>query len=185
MPLILLDRDGVINEDSDNYIRSADEWQPIPGSIDAIARLSRAGFSVAVCTNQSGLGRGYFQLADLNAMHEKMRALVEQAGGAIAGIYYCPHLPDEHCLCRKPLPGLIDQAAADLNLEASGAVFVGDSLKDLQAAIARDCQPVLVKTGKGQATLKKLSEHSSLSEVPVFANLAAFVGWFLNDRTSP
>ena len=184
MSLILLDRDGVINEDSDNYIRSADEWQPIPGSIEAIARLCQAGYSVAVCTNQSGLGRGYFTLSDLDAMHRKMLALVEQAGGSIAGIYYCPHLPDENCDCRKPLPGLIDQAASALGLAPKGAVFVGDSLKDLQAAQARDCQPVLVKTGKGQTTLKKLSEHSSLSDTPVFANLAAFADCFLKDRTS-
>ncbi|HCS26156.1 MAG TPA: D-glycero-beta-D-manno-heptose-1,7-bisphosphate 7-phosphatase [Spongiibacteraceae bacterium] len=184
MSLILLDRDGVINEDSDNYIRSADEWQPIPGSIEAIARLSQAGYRVAVCTNQSGLGRGYFTRSDLDAMHRKMLALVEQAGGSIAGIYYCPHLPDENCDCRKPLPGLIDQAAADLGLNAAGAAFVGDSLKDLQAAHARDCLPVLVKTGKGEKTFTALSEHSSLSHTRVFDNLAAFVNWFIKDRTS-
>ncbi|MFT5032493.1 MAG: D-glycero-D-manno-heptose 1,7-bisphosphate phosphatase, partial [Bacteroidia bacterium] len=159
-------------------------WLPIPGSIDAIAKLSQAGYQVAVCTNQSGLARHYFQLADLDAMHQKMRTLVEQAGGTIAGIYYCPHLPDAHCDCRKPLPGLIDQAAAELGVSAKGAAFVGDSLKDLQAALARDCLPVLVKTGKGPATLERLSEHSSLSATPVFDNLAAFVECYLNDRTS-
>lgn len=185
MPLVLLDRDGVINEDSDNYVRSAAEWQPIPGSIDAIARLSRAGFSVAVCTNQSGLARGYFQPADLDAMHGKMISLVEQAGGAIAGIYSCPHLPDAQCDCRKPLPGLIDQAVSDLGLSATGAPFVGDSLKDLQAAQARQCLPVLVKTGKGLRTMATLSEHRSLSAVAVFDSLAAFVDQFLQDRMSP
>ncbi len=184
MSLVLLDRDGVINEDSDNYIRSADEWRPIEGSIEAIAKLHRAGHQVVVCTNQSGLARNYFQLADLEAMHRKMRALVEQAGGAVAGIYYCPHLPEAGCNCRKPLPGLIDQATADLGLSAKGATFVGDSLKDLEAAQARDCLPVLVTTGKGQATRLKLSEHSSLSDTPVFANLAAFVESFLKGRAS-
>lgn len=185
MSLVLLDRDGVINEDSDHYICSADEWQPIAGSIDAIARLSRAGFSVAVCTNQSGLARGYFQAPDLEAMHHKLCALVAQAGGRIAGIYYCPHLPDAGCDCRKPQPGLIDQAVSALGLSAEGAPFVGDSLQDLQAGEARQCVPVLVKTGKGLRTLATLSEHRSLSDVAVFANLAAFVDQFLQGRTSP
>lgn len=185
MALVLLDRDGVINEDSDNYIRSADEWRPIPGSIDAIARLSKAGYVVAVVTNQSGLARGYFDQSALDAMHDKLQALVRAAGGDIAGIFICPHLPDANCDCRKPRPGLIDQAATALGLRVQGVPLVGDSLKDLQAAQARGCTPVLVETGKGGRTLSELSQHPSLSEVPVFANLAAFVTSFLADRTSP
>lgn len=185
MTLVLLDRDGVINEDSDHYIRSAAEWRPIPGSVDAIARLSKAGYSVAVVTNQSGLARGYFDQRALDAMHDKLRALVRARGGEIAGIFICPHLPDANCDCRKPRPGLIDQAVAALGLSAQAAPLVGDSLRDLQAAQTRGCAPVLVKTGKGARTLSELSQHPSLSEVPVFVNLAAFVTAFLADRTSP
>lgn len=183
MPLVLLDRDGVINEDSDNYIRSVEEWQPIPGSIEAIARLSQAGYQIAVCTNQSGLARGYFSQADLDAMHRKMGALVEAAGGRIDGIFCCPHLPEAQCACRKPAPGLIDQATAALGMTAEGAPFVGDSLKDLEAAQARNCTPVLVKTGKGLQTLAAIAQHRSLSETLVFDNLAAFADRFLKERT--
>jgi D-glycero-D-manno-heptose 1,7-bisphosphate phosphatase len=184
MRLVLLDRDGVINEDSDNYIRSADEWIPIPGSIDAIARLSQAGFTVGVCTNQSGLGRGYFSEAELTAMHRKMCALVGTAGGIVNGIFFCPHLPDANCDCRKPRPGLIDQAAAAFNTSAKNAPFVGDSIKDLQAAVARDCQPILVKTGKGENSAAQLSQHASLSHTRVFDKLADFVDDLLNQKPS-
>ncbi len=175
MQLVLLDRDGVINEDSDNYIRSADEWVPIPGSIDAIARLSQAGYTVGVCTNQSGLGRGYFSEAELSAMHRKMCALVGAAGGTVDGIFFCPHTPDADCDCRKPRPGLIDQAADAFNTSVKQAPFVGDSIKDLQAAVARDCQPILVKTGKGEKSAAQLSQHTSLSHTRVFDKLADFV----------
>ncbi|MBB3048641.1 D-glycero-D-manno-heptose 1,7-bisphosphate phosphatase [Litorivivens lipolytica] len=182
MPLILLDRDGVINEDSDNYIRSAEEWIPVPGSIEAIARLSQAGYTIGVCTNQSGLGRGYFSEDDLSAMHRKMCALVGAHGGVINGIFFCPHLPDAECDCRKPLPGLIDQAAAAFNAKVKGVPFVGDSIKDLQAAVARDCQPVLVKTGKGEKSFAQLAEHGSLSHTQVFATLADFADDLLAAR---
>ena len=184
MRLVLLDRDGVINEDSDNYIRSADEWIPIPGSIDAIARLSQAGFTVGVCTNQSGLGRGYFSEAELTAMHRKMCALVGTAGGIVNGIFFCPHLPDANCDCRKPRPGLIDQAAAAFNTSAKNAPFVGDSIKDLQAAVARDCQPILVKTGKGENSAAQLSQHASLSHTRVFDKLSDFVDDLLSQKPS-
>lgn len=184
MRLVLLDRDGVINEDSDNYIRSADEWIPIPGSIDAIARLSQAGFTVGVCTNQSGLGRGLFSEAELTAMHRKMCALVGTAGGIVNGIFFCPHLPDANCDCRKPRPGLIDQAAAAFNTSVKNAPFVGDSIKDLQAAVARDCQPILVKTGKGENSAAQLSQHASLSHTRVFDKLADFVDDLLSQKPS-
>ncbi|WP_207060743.1 D-glycero-beta-D-manno-heptose 1,7-bisphosphate 7-phosphatase [Motiliproteus sp. SC1-56] len=168
--LLILDRDGVINEDSDHYVKSVDEWIPIPGSIEAIARLSQAGYQVVVATNQSGLARGYFQLDDLVAMHEKMSRLVEAAGGKLEGVFYCPHGPDDGCDCRKPAPGLIDQIERALNCSAKDSFIVGDSLRDLEAGLAKGCRPVLVKTGKGKRTLAKglpfpdVAVHESLTD---------------------
>lgn len=179
MPLLILDRDGVINEDSDDYIRSLNDWRPIAGSIDAIARASRAGYRVAIATNQSGLGRGYFDLDDLEAIHQHLCALVASAGGSIAGIFYCPHLPDAGCDCRKPATGLLEAIQTALGEPAAGAWFIGDSLKDLQAARAFDCQPVLVTTGKGAATAAQLDtagiDLAEAASIPVFANLAEAV----------
>ncbi len=126
MPLLILDRDGVINEDSDDYIRCLEDWRPIPGSIDAIARASQAGYRVAIATNQSGLGRGYFGLDELETIHQRLCALVEAAGGSIAGIFYCPHLPDAGCDCRKPRTGLLRAIERELGDSAVGAWFVGD-----------------------------------------------------------
>lgn len=176
MPLLILDRDGVINHDSDDYIRSVADWQPIRGSIEAIARLSRAGYTVAIATNQSGLSRGYFGLTELEAIHDRLRSLVEEQGGSIAGIFYCPHLPEEECHCRKPATGLLEAIENELELPVAGSVFIGDSLKDLQAARAMDCQPVLVLTGKGSKTRAKLSaddvDLTAPGEIPVYADLA-------------
>ena len=177
--LIILDRDGVINEDSDGYIKTVDEWVPIPGSIKAIARLSQAGYTVVVATNQSGIGRGYYDVATLDAMHARMRELVAAQGGEMGGIFYCPHGPDDGCDCRKPLPGLIDQIVTEYG-DVTGAPLIGDSLRDLQAGIARHCQPVLVLTGKGQKTLDKgLPEN--LGDVAIFDSLADFVDHTLKD----
>ena len=177
--LIILDRDGVINEDSDAYIKTVDEWVPIPGSIKAIARLSQAGYTVVVATNQSGIGRGYYDAATLDAMHARMRELVAAQGGEMGGIFYCPHGPDDGCDCRKPLPGLIDQIVTEYG-DVTGAPLIGDSLRDLQAGIARHCQPVLVLTGKGQKTLDKgLPEN--LGDVAIFDSLADFVDHTLKD----
>ena len=177
--LIILDRDGVINEDSDAYIKTVDEWVPIPGSIKAIARLSQAGYTVVVATNQSGIGRGYYDVATLDAMHARMRELVAAQGGEMGGIFYCPHGPDDGCDCRKPLPGLIDQIVTEYG-DVTGAPLIGDSLRDLQAGIARHCQPVLVLTGKGQKTLDKgLPEN--LGDVAIFDSLADFVDHILKD----
>lgn len=175
--LVILDRDGVINQDSDNYIKSADEWQPIPGSIEAIARLCDAGYSVAVATNQSGLGRGLFDLDDLEAIHDKMRELVESAGGHIAGIYYCPHLPTAGCNCRKPAPGLLDAIAEDFSTSLEGLAFIGDSLKDLQAGAARQCRPILLRTGKGARYEKQLANepHPQVRNATVYKDLASAV----------
>lgn len=158
MKLIILDRDGVINHDRDDYVKSADEWIPIDGSIDAIARLHKAGFTVLVATNQSGLARGKFDLDDLEAMHEKLTRLVEEQGAELAAIFYCPHHPDDNCKCRKPLPGMIDAIEAEFNISAEGFYFVGDSLRDLQAAIAKGCKPILVKTGNGEKTIAQLAD---------------------------
>ena len=177
MSLLILDRDGVINQDSDDYIRSLDDWVPIPGSIEAIAEFSRAGYQVVIATNQSGLSRGYFTLDILESIHDHLCDLVEQEGGSIAGIFYCPHLPDEGCACRKPGIGLLQAIEAELQQSVAGCYFIGDSLKDLQAARAMDCQPVLVLTGKGEKTQAQLGEAdvalTQPEKVPVYANLAA------------
>ncbi|RYY73767.1 MAG: D-glycero-beta-D-manno-heptose 1,7-bisphosphate 7-phosphatase [Gammaproteobacteria bacterium] len=181
MKLIILDRDGVINHDSPEYIKSAEEWIPIDGSIDAIARLFRAGFTVVVATNQSGLARGKYDLDDLEAMHEKLTRLVEEQGAELGAIFYCPHHPDDKCKCRKPMPGMVDAIEAEFNISAEGFYFVGDSLRDLQAAKTKGCKPILVKTGNGKKTLLQLAEASLQTDSPliladdihVFDNLAA------------
>lgn len=177
--LIILDRDGVINFDSDDYIKTVDEWQPIPGSIQAIARLTTAGYKVAVATNQSGLARQYFNKATLDAMHAKMQQLVKMAGGSIAKIAYCPHLPGDNCDCRKPKPGLIRQIELATGLSASGQWMVGDSLSDMQAGAAAGCKTALVLTGKGMRTQPKKRVDEHLQDQPEFKDLAAFVDWLL------
>ncbi len=169
MKLIILDRDGVINEDSDAYIKTLDEWIPIPGSIGAIARLSKAGWTVAVATNQSGVGRGYYSQATLHSMHERLCALVAEQGGKVDLIRYCPHTPDAACDCRKPAPGLYHQIALSLQVGLTGVPTVGDSLRDLQAGVAVGCAPLLVRTGKGQSTQHKPLPEGTL----IFDNLAA------------
>ncbi|WNW12611.1 D-glycero-beta-D-manno-heptose 1,7-bisphosphate 7-phosphatase [Pseudomonas sp. DTU_2021_1001937_2_SI_NGA_ILE_001] len=154
MKLLILDRDGVINHDSDAYIKSVEEWVPIPGSIEAIAALSKAGWTVAVATNQSGIARGYYDLATLDAMHAQLRSLVQAQGGEVGLIVYCPHGPDAGCECRKPLPGMLHDIARHYAADLKGVWFVGDSKGDLQAALAAEAQPVLVLTGKGHRTLE-------------------------------
>lgn len=175
--LVILDRDGVINEDSDAYVKSVDEWIPIAGSAEAIARLCKAGYQVAVATNQSGLSRGYFSRTDLDAMHEKMTRVIEEAGGQLAGIFFCPHGPDDGCACRKPLPGLIRQIEDDLSVSADGALMVGDSLRDLQAGQACGCKAALVLTGKGQRTLDK---GEGLEDVSIHKDLQSLVDELLD-----
>lgn len=184
--LIILDRDGVINEDSDDYIKSADEWLPIDGSIDAIARLYHGGFTPVVATNQSGIGRGLFDLDDLEAMHQKLTGLLLAQQCILGGIYYCPHTPEDNCRCRKPATGLLDAMADDFNSPSfHDTYFIGDSLKDLQAATARQCLPVLVRTGKGRKTEQQLQEeaHRTLaSNTMVFDNLADAATFILNSQ---
>ena len=173
--LIILDRDGVINEDSDNYVRSVDEWKPIPGSIEAIADLYKAGYDIAVATNQSGLSRGYFDVDELNAMHSKMVHLVKEQGGQISAVLYCPHGPDDHCDCRKPKPGMIHQFVEQFHQKAEDVWVVGDSLRDLQAGLQAGCKVALVKTGKGPRSLKAIAEQETgLDDAPVFDNLKSF-----------
>jgi len=176
MKLLILDRDGVINQDSDAYIKTLDEWIPIPSSIAAIARLSQAGWTVAVATNQSGIARGYYDLATLESMHARLRQLVAEQGGEVGLIVHCPHGPDDGCDCRKPKPGMLRQIAAHYGTELAGIWFVGDTSGDLQAALAVDCQPVLVKTGKGERTLAKPLPPGTL----VFADLAAVADQLLS-----
>jgi len=176
MKLLILDRDGVINQDSDAYIKSLDEWIPIPSAITAIARLSKAGWTVAVATNQSGIARGYYDLATLDSMHERLRELVAEQGGELGVVVYCPHGPDEGCDCRKPKPGMLLQIAQHYGADLHGIWFVGDSRGDLDAALAVDCQPVLVKTGKGERTLTKPLPEGTL----VFDDLAAVADQLLS-----
>ena len=155
MKLAILDRDGVINFDSEHYIKSPAEWRPIPGSIEAIARLNQNGYRVAVATNQSGIGRGLFDMATLNAINDKMMELVFRQGGRIDALFFCPHTAVEQCGCRKPRTGMLEEIAARFHTELKGVPVVGDSLKDLQAAESVGAQPVLVLTGKGRATRDK------------------------------
>lgn len=154
MKLAILDRDGVINYDSAQFIKSPDEWRPIPGSLEAVARLNQSGYRVVLATNQSGLGRGLFDMATLNAIHDKMYKALSQFGGRIDALFFCPHTADSRCDCRKPEPGLFAEIAKRLNVSLENVPAVGDSLRDLQAAAASRAQPVLVRTGKGEKTLK-------------------------------
>jgi D-glycero-D-manno-heptose 1,7-bisphosphate phosphatase len=152
MKLAILDRDGVINFDSEQYIKSPSEWRPIPGSIEAIARLNQNGYRVAVATNQSGIGRGLFDMATLNAINDKMMEMVFRAGGRIDALFFCPHTAAEQCSCRKPRTGMLEEIAARFHTDLKGVPAIGDSLKDLQAAEAVGAQPILVLTGKGEKT---------------------------------
>jgi D-glycero-D-manno-heptose 1,7-bisphosphate phosphatase len=162
MKLVILDRDGVINHDSPEFIKKPDEWEPIPGSLEAIARLNRDGYRVIVATNQSGVGRGLLDMATLNAINEKMHKSLAQVGGRIDAIFYCPHAQTSDCACRKPKAGLLEDIASRYNIDLAGVPCIGDSLRDLQAAVKVGGAPVLVLTGKGKQTAKDggLPEHT-------------------------
>lgn len=181
MKLIILDRDGVINEDSDSYIKSPDEWIPIPGSLEAIGRLTGAGYKVAVVTNQSGIARGYYDLATLEAMHDKMRRLAAQFGGQIDKIVFCPHGPDDGCDCRKPEPGMLLQVAEYFDMSLKNVFMVGDTRSDIEAAWNAGAMPILVKSGKGERTLADSGVAEITTGVPVYANLSRFVDELLGD----
>jgi len=178
MKLVVLDRDGVINEDRDDYVKSPAEWVPIPGSMQAIARLHGAGWRVVVASNQSGLGRGLFDMDTLNAMHLKMQKELQLAGGRVDAIFFCPHAPDEHCDCRKPKPGLFRDIAKRYGLDDLAELpVVGDSARDLEAGIQLGCAPHLVRSGKGERTLA--SGKALPDGTRVHADLAAFTDWLL------
>lgn len=178
--LVILDRDGVINEDSDDYIKSASEWIPIEGSLESIARLNHAGVAVAVATNQSGLGRGLFSAEDLNQMHAKFQQELARVGGHVDGIFFCPHTPEDNCACRKPKPGLLRSIGLRFNVPLAEVPFIGDTQTDVAAAIAAHAQPMLVRTGKGLRTAQK---HPELLELPWFDNLAAAVDHLLDNKS--
>lgn len=177
--LVILDRDGVINHYDGSYICSAEAWLPLPGSLEAIGRLTVAGYRIAIATNQSGIARGYYDLATLDAMHDKLRRLLKPFGGQVDFIAYCPHHPDEDCACRKPRTGLLDQIREHFGLSSlSDCIMVGDSRKDLEAALAAGCQPCLVRTGNGLETEEHLKERP-LPSVRVYDNLAELTNTLL------
>lgn len=176
MKLVILDRDGVINKESSEFVKTPDEWLPIKGSLEAIARLSQAGYNVVVITNQSGIGRKLFSADTLGKIHVHMIDYVQQHGGKIHSILFCPHHPKDDCRCRKPLSGMYDELAKRLSINFNGVYSVGDSIRDLTAAQTAGALPVLVKTGNGRKSLKEIqaNEDLDLSSAPVFDNLAGF-----------
>lgn len=177
MKLLILDRDGVINEDSDSFIKTPDEWIPLPGSLEAIARLTKAGYTIVVATNQSGLGRGFFDTMTLNAIHQKMQAAVKAAGGLIEAIFFCPHTANDNCDCRKPRQGMFSTIAERFDTKLDEVPSVGDSLRDLQAAFLAGCTPILVLSGKGKQTL----ENGGLPpKTVIFENLSAVADHLLS-----
>ena len=177
MKLVILDRDGVINQDSDNFIKTVDEFIPLPGSVEAIAKLKLAGYKVFIATNQSGIFRGYCDVITLNAMHDKLAKLLKEHNVEIDGIEFCPHGPDDNCNCRKPKAGMYLNIANQVGLtDYTGILVVGDSLRDLQAAQSINAQPHLVRTGKGMRTIEK---GEGLENIPVFNDLSYFVNQLL------
>jgi D-glycero-D-manno-heptose 1,7-bisphosphate phosphatase len=184
MKLVILDRDGTINADSDEFIKSPEEWTPLPGALEAIARLNHAGWHTVIASNQSGLGRGLFDVASLNAVHAKMHKMLSAQGGRIDAVFYCPHGPDEGCLCRKPSPGLFEQISDRFGVDLKGAPVVGDGLRDLQAGVAAGCEPHLVLTGKGAAFRGRALPETFPAGTVVHEDLAAFADWLIAHRPS-
>ncbi len=190
MKLLILDRDGTINSDSDDFVKTPEEWLPLPGALEAIARLNHAGWHVVVASNQSGLGRGLFDVASLNAMHAKMYKLLAAQGGRIDAVFYCPHTADEDCHCRKPRPGLFEQIGSRFGVQLSGVPAVGDSLRDVLAGVAAGCEPHLVLTGKS-ARYRAGGRPEGLPQgTLVHADLSAFADFILersarSERTAP
>lgn len=175
MPFIILDRDGVINYDSDLYIKSPAEWLPIPGSLEAIAKLNRYGFHVLIATNQSGVARGYYDIEMLDQIHEKLMQELAAVGGYVEEIFFCPHHPDDHCDCRKPKPGLLYQIEKKYPLKLHDTYFIGDSYVDVQAAQAAGCKPILILTRKGQMALEKYPELLNTTCFDSLAQAADYV----------
>ncbi len=177
---IILDRDGVINYDSDNYIKSVDEFIPLPGSMAAMARLYQENYAIAIATNQSGIARHYFTLDTLQQMHHKLAQLLAEKDTHVADIVFCPHAPYDHCSCRKPLPGLLQQLQQRHHFQFADTWVIGDSWRDLQAALAVNAKPVLVKTGKGERTLRHHAQQLAQYHIPIYADLYAFVDHLLS-----
>lgn len=173
MRLVILDRDGTINEESDDYIKSAEEWHALPGSLEAIARLNRGGWRVVVASNQSGLGRGLFSASDLLGIHNKIQSLLRQHGGEIDAFFFCPHHPDDQCHCRKPAPGMLHDIGKRFQTALTHVPMIGDSEKDVEVARNAGARPMLVLTGRGRDTLAKLKQKKQLAGVEVFDDLAA------------
>lgn len=179
LKLIILDRDGTINVDRKDFVKTADEWQALPGALEAIARLNQAGWHVMVVSNQSGLGRGHFDMSALNSMHDKLHTSLAKVGGKIDAIFFCPHTPEDNCKCRKPLPGMFLDIMQRTGADASHVHAVGDSLRDLQAAAAAGCQVHLVKTGNGHALLSQLPKEGYPNNTVVHDDLSAFADYVL------
>jgi len=179
MKLLILDRDGTINHDRADYIKSADEWEPIPGALEAIARLNHAGWHVVLASNQSGLGRGLFEVSDLNAIHTKMHQQLAAVGGRIDAVFFCPHTPTDACTCRKPASGLFEQIGERYGIDLHGVPVVGDSDRDLLAGAALGCEPHLVLTGNGQALRGKPLPAQYPAQTRVHEDLSAFADYIL------
>ncbi len=177
--MVILDRDGVINQDSDDYIKSVEEWVPIPGSLEAISRLKKAGFLVTIASNQSGIARGLFGEDNLRKIHHQLEKQLAIRNTRIDGIFYCPHGPQDNCICRKPKPGLLLQIASQFDIKLSETPFVGDSIGDVKAAGMANAKPILVRTGKGETVMQHYPETIN---VPVYDDLAHFVREFLKRR---
>ena len=185
MKLVILDRDGTINADSDDFVKSPEEWLPLPGALEAIARLNHAGWHVVVASNQSGLGRGLFDVASLNAMHTKMHKLLAAQGGRVEAVFYCPHTPDDACGCRKPATGLFDQIGERYGVDLKDVPTAGDSLRDLQAGAAAGCEPHLVLTGKGAAFRDQPLPDTFPAGTRVHADLGAFADALIARQAAP
>jgi D-glycero-D-manno-heptose 1,7-bisphosphate phosphatase len=180
MKLAIIDRDGTINEDSDEYIKSEAEWKPLPGALEAIAHLNHAGWHVVVASNQSGLGRGLFDVVTLNAMHSKMHKLLAGVGGRVEAIFFCPHTPEQACRCRKPLPGLFEQIGERYGVDLKGVPAVGDTARDVVAGATAGCEPHLVLTGKGAAYRGQPLPDNFPAATRVHDNLMAFAEFLVN-----
>jgi len=185
LKLVILDRDGTLNHDSDEYIKSPEEWKALPGALEAVGRLNHAGYHVVLATNQSGLGRGLMDVASLNAIHKQMFKQLAAVGGRIDAIFYCPHTPEDACTCRKPLPGLLDQVAERFGIDITDVPFVGDSLRDMQAAEAAGCTPHLVLTGKSEALRGSPLPPTFPASTQMHTDLQAFVDMLLKKSMEP
>lgn len=179
MKIVILDRDGTINEDSAAFIKTPDEWMPLPGALEAIARLNHAGWHAVIASNQSGLGRGLFDVATLNAMHAKMNKMLAAVGGRVDAVFYCPHAADEGCHCRKPMPGLFEQIGERYGVDLKGVPVVGDSMRDLVAGVTVGCEPHLVLTGKGAAYRGRVLPATFPADTRVHEDLAAFADYLV------